>query len=246
MDLIDFEKRVRRTAELADDITVNCDGCGEETTVAVELWQQWTPSQKSSYRCPKCTEKYLVGEWRISMMGLRVPMVYRDVPEDLALPEPLRDWRGDPWSVTLLGRTGSGKSWMGTNLFTHAAREMVRETLNSSIYTTAIWTDSLLAGHEMKRDIDDGKRQRYINKLLAAPILMLDDFGAEREESAWVRSELAFVLSHRYNNVLPTIVTTNAEKLSQLVEVDPRSASRLSAGIVIEMPKRDYRMGVKK
>ncbi|MGB3976105.1 MAG: ATP-binding protein [bacterium] len=44
--------------------------------------------------------------------------------------------------------------------------------------------------------------------ILSTQLLVLDDLGAEKT-TQWVRDTLMFILNHRYNHVLPTIITTN-------------------------------------
>ncbi len=47
-----------------------------------------------------------------------------------------------------------------------------------------------------------------IAPVLSANLLVLDDLGAEKT-TQWVRDTLMFILNHRYNCMLPTIITTN-------------------------------------
>lgn len=84
----------------------------------------------------------------------------------------------------------------------------------------------------------------------AAPVLCLDDLGAERPTD-WARDELATVVERRYLAELPTIVTTNyrpselAERLGrdELV-IGQRIVSRLTQDAVrIEFDGGDRRLG---
>jgi len=56
-----------------------------------------------------------------------------------------------------------------------------------------------------------------------APCLVLDDLGAQNA-TPWALEKLYQVLNHRYNNRLPTVITSNAP----LEEMDPRVRSRLT------------------
>lgn len=47
-----------------------------------------------------------------------------------------------------------------------------------------------------------------IAPILSTQLLVLDDLGAEKT-TQWVRDTLMFILNHRYNHMLPTIITTN-------------------------------------
>lgn len=56
-----------------------------------------------------------------------------------------------------------------------------------------------------------------------APCLVLDDLGAQNA-TPWALEKLYQILNHRYNNRLPTVITTNAP----LEDMDPRLRSRLT------------------
>lgn len=56
-----------------------------------------------------------------------------------------------------------------------------------------------------------------------APCLVLDDMGAQNA-TPWALEKLYQVLNHRYNNRMPTVITTN----TPLEDMDPRIRSRLT------------------
>jgi len=49
---------------------------------------------------------------------------------------------------------------------------------------------------------------RYEERLKNVPILIMDDLGAEHTEG-WVKTKLDAIISERYNQMLPNIITTN-------------------------------------
>jgi DNA replication protein DnaC len=65
-----------------------------------------------------------------------------------------------------------------------------------------------------------------INKAETAPILILDDLGAEKI-SDWVREQLYIIINRRYENMLPTIVTTNCTTAELVERLGERTVSRL-------------------
>jgi len=74
-----------------------------------------------------------------------------------------------------------------------------------------------------------------------APCLILDDLGAHNA-TPWAIEKLYQILNYRYNNRLPTVITSNVP----LTELDPRLRSRLSdASLVrrIAIIAPDYRSG---
>lgn len=60
---------------------------------------------------------------------------------------------------------------------------------------------------DIRRGYDGGGRGLY-DRALAAPLLALDDLGQE-SVTDWVRDRLYTLVNHRWNDVLPLIVTTN-------------------------------------
>ncbi len=55
------------------------------------------------------------------------------------------------------------------------------------------------------------------------PLLVLDDLGAHHS-TPWAQEKLFQIINHRYNNRLPTVVTSN----QRMEELDPRVTSRLA------------------
>jgi DNA replication protein DnaC len=72
------------------------------------------------------------------------------------------------------------------------------------------------------------------NQLRNAPLLVLDDLGAQ-SDVGWVRDRLFQLINHRYNARLPTVFTVSEESLSRHVE--ERVLSRLNdPGVCTEVP----------
>lgn len=72
-------------------------------------------------------------------------------------------------------------------------------------------------------------------------LLVLDDIGAEKP-SEWVRETLFVLINHRYENLLPTIFTTNCN----LDELEQRLGGRISSRIAemsrcIKLTGKDWR-----
>jgi DNA replication protein DnaC len=80
------------------------------------------------------------------------------------------------------------------------------------------------------------------DRMRNAPLLILDDLGVENP-SAWAQEKLFQLLNHRYSNMLPTVITTNAD----LDMLDPRIRSRLLDDTIIHrirISAPDYRTPV--
>jgi DNA replication protein DnaC len=73
-----------------------------------------------------------------------------------------------------------------------------------------------------------------------APILILDDFGAE-SETQWANEKLYQILNYRTDMALPTVITTNLK----LADIEGRLRSRLGnrlLGKVVFNAAKDYRL----
>jgi DNA replication protein DnaC len=72
------------------------------------------------------------------------------------------------------------------------------------------------------------------NQLRNAPLLILDDLGAQSDVS-WVRDRLFQLINHRYVARLPTVFTISRDSIERLVE--ERILARLNdPGICVEVP----------
>ena len=72
------------------------------------------------------------------------------------------------------------------------------------------------------------------NQLKNAPLLILDDLGAQSDVS-WVRDRLFQLINHRYAARLPTVFTASEESLARVVE--ERVLARLNdPGVCTEVP----------
>lgn len=77
------------------------------------------------------------------------------------------------------------------------------------------------------------------DRVKTSPLLILDDFG-EQASTPWAQEKLYQVISHRYNDRLPTVITT----CLSLDEIELRISSRLidgKVGTVFGIKVPDYR-----
>lgn len=72
--------------------------------------------------------------------------------------------------------------------------------------------------------------------------LVLDDIGANRS-TPHVVEQLLFLIQYRYDNLLKTVITSNAN-LNEFAEiVDKRAASRMQEGVILNLGMSDTRRG---
>ena len=100
----------------------------------------------------------------------------------------------------LYGDFGIGKSYMMAAL-AHDLSE------RHAVSTTMLHFPSFVL--DVKNAIGDGSVKEHVDQVKQAPVLILDDIGAE-QMSPWVRDEvLQVILQHRMHENLPTFFTSN-------------------------------------
>lgn len=156
--------------------------------------------------------------WQFKLSMCRVPKVYEAVPQTLYVPDALKDWHKRNWSLSLLGPTGCGKTWLAVKLLTDITHELFRGR----------FADSTLAIEQIKDEFTSDYRGKTMRELSTIPVLLLDDLGAERGTEYQVE-QIGLILRARYNAQLLTIITSNAAKIDDVVE--SRIASRLASGV---------------
>jgi len=111
----------------------------------------------------------------------------------------VRDWeqnRKAGRGLMLVGPVGCGKS----HLLYAVLQELVRRGVSGFGQTVPDLLDELRPGR--------GYADEKILLLRGIDLLLLDDLGAQRD-TEWVTERLFVILNARYNNVLPTLITSN-------------------------------------
>ena len=108
--------------------------------------------------------------------------------------------------LLFVGDVGTGK--------THLAYAVMLELLRRGVKGMAATVPDLMDDLRLKRGETTEKQLVQINTLKTIDLLLLDDLGAQRN-TEWVTERLFIILNARYNNMLPTIITSN-ERLEDL------------------------------
>lgn len=180
---------------------VRCTACGEMGT--------WGEGET----CPDCldqirgrsTQERRLTQWEQTLGELEVPVKYRCVPADLPLPLEYSLWRGRPAMLTLVGATGTGKTWLAVRLL----GELYAKANMRGLFADA--TAVVARCRQLREQWQEGS---LVEELTTARVLLLDDLGAVRmrTDDAVGRAALdvlAHVLRERDAWARPTIITTN-------------------------------------
>jgi DNA replication protein DnaC len=119
------------------------------------------------------------------------------------------------WLV-LRGRYGCGK----THLAAAIANQRISRGYSAVFMVVPDLLDYLRAAY---RPDSDTTYDEQFDAVRNAPLLVLDDLGTQ-SSTPWAQEKLFQLLNHRYNGLLPTVITTNRE----LEEIDARLRSRLA------------------
>jgi DNA replication protein DnaC len=137
------------------------------------------------------------------------------------------------WLV-LMGNYGCGKTHLAAAIAIYATRHLALKTLFTIVPDLL---DHLRATYHPTSSVTYDERFEAVRTV---PLLILDDLGAESQTS-WAQEKLFQLINHRYNEQLPTVITSNVD----LDRMDGRIRSRLlhthlSRHVYVGAP--DYRL----
>ncbi|MEV5430590.1 ATP-binding protein [Streptomyces sp. NPDC052701] len=167
----------------------------------------------------------------LELADARIPARYRralaDRPETTAWAEQIarsgRPGPGGPGiaegpSLLIAGPTGTGKTHLAygaiRTLLARGVRLRWEATTTADLYARL----RPRAGHDTERDL---------RTLARSPLLFLDDLGAAKT-SEWTEELTYRLINHRYEHMLPTLITTNLPTAELRTTLGDRVASRLA------------------
>lgn len=104
--------------------------------------------------------------------------------------------------VLFCGSPGRLKTTFAAAILLHVIKE-----LDANAYFVSM-PELLSTMNAMAKSSEKEKLAKVENKIKEAELLVLDDFGAEYA-APWLMAEVDMMLSYRYNEMKPTIITTN-------------------------------------
>ena len=136
--------------------------------------------------------------------------------------------------LMLIGPYGCGK--------THLAAAILHRCAEDGTPGMFVVAPDLLAQIRSSYRTGDGRADEIVDAAKNTPLLVLDDLGAEKA-SPWVQEQLYMLINHRYEHMLPTVITTNNDGAELEAELGRRTLSRLAEMTVpIKIKAGDYRM----
>lgn len=129
---------------------------------------------------------------------------------------------------------------------THLAGAIIMELLKQDIAGVFVVVPDLLQA--IRRSYDetnknDNDLQSLFDTVKNAPLLVLDDLAAEKTNE-WVREKLYILINARYEQELPTIITTNCNTAQLKEQVGERIISRIiEMTDVVKIEDKDHRLG---
>lgn len=134
-------------------------------------------------------------------------------------------------SLTLLGPTGTGKTFEAYGAINALGFSGVRVRWQMS--TAA----DIYARMRPRHGVDS---EEEFEKFAHAPLLVIDDLGAAKS-SEWVEEVNYRLINHRYENVMPTLITSNVPVEQLKEQMGERVAGRLremSQAAMLQGPDR--------
>lgn len=130
----------------------------------------------------------------------------------------------------IYGNFGSGKTYLIAAMFNELAKENVKSAI-------VFWPEYL---RDLKASFNTNEFASKFNSVKKAPLLLIDDLGAENT-TAWSRDEiLCPLLQYRMDEKLPTFFTSNLnlEALEKHLAITSSGIEEVKAGRIISRIKQ--------
>jgi DNA replication protein DnaC len=114
----------------------------------------------------------------------------------------VKDYPIQKYGILFLGPCGVGK----THLAIAIIKRLIREKRVRSLFYD--FRELLKEIQNSYNAVSGTTEMSVLEPVLSAEMLVLDDLGAEKS-SEWVSDTLSYIINHRYNNELATIITSN-------------------------------------
>ena len=161
---------------------------------------------------------------------------YEDIPSNIQ--DLVNNIKTSRKGIYIYGSCGTGK--------THICYAIVKK-IEDEMFKIKLWSLPELLRF-LKRDFDEANKQKDFDNTNFAEvinfkgILVIDDIGAEKK-SEWVEETLYTIINKRYEDVLPTIFTSNYSPEQLIERLGDRIVSRIVGSCdVVELKGEDKRL----
>lgn len=167
------------------------------------------------------------------------------------------EWLGNSKENLLIQspKAGNGKTHLSIAMMVEwvkSKREIIEQrslaSLENSFSSTLVTPTanfvnfaSLMLEVKSSFDSKETSEQKVIKKYCNYDILVIDDIGTEKY-SEYVQAVIYTILNTRYENMKPTIITTNLSSADMNASYGSRILSRVASGVVITLEGRDMRL----
>ncbi|MCS7317520.1 MAG: ATP-binding protein [Candidatus Dojkabacteria bacterium] len=165
----------------------------EPRLIVTKNFLNWSIEKKICPRCAYKAQEDARREGASTLVGVPPRYAFKNVISDFY--ETFFKKQG----VIFAGKPGTGKTYEALKL----AIDLYIRTGKLAKFETAI--DIAI---QLRTSIQENQYKYIINNLSNRDILFIDDLGAE-VKSEFMHEALRYIINHRYNYLLPVIITTN-------------------------------------
>lgn len=134
------------------------------------------------------------------------------------------DGRSRPHWLTLVGRSGTGKTHLAKEIYRYVWRNLGGENDRQKLF---IMDFRFAAADELAQQWRERKRA-YLPEYESAPLLVVDDMGTVADKSGFVTDAMYTLLSRRMDKW--TVITSNLTYSAISEQFDERLADRMIRG----------------
>ena len=198
-------------------------------------------AKEEIWRVMRIPRKYIDAEiWSFSLYGFKERIGIQRRVEEYIESNDLERGMG----LYIYGDYGSGKTYLAVSIL----KEIYRK---KGIIGLFYDVGSLLYDLRDSYSGNGSLSSKILNKIKKTKLLVLDDLGSERP-SDWAKDIIQYIIFSRYNEKLPTIITSNTpikhtEKHTESTEtIETRFGKAVSTRIIettylVEMPQTNIR-----
>lgn len=187
-------------------------------------------------------EKEILDQVRVDYWE-KIPRRFRGIE---AADDACLNWLSKPHdTLYMFGPVGAGKTREAWGLYARYLQDLTELPRGSNRYSSyrplvAFWSLPKLMD-ALRPSSDSEARDRAMNNVLSASLLILDDLGTAKL-SDWGQEQIFLIIDGRWNDMLPLVVTTNQRPGDLAEYTGAPVTSRIADGAtIVEFKDDDHR-----